>query len=487
MKKKNHIFSILYSIPQARSISLWLITVFILHSSFAQTYPSQNISLLSNWFDSTVVSEPQHGIKYNGVFGWSHPVDGREYAIIGSTAGTYFIEVTNPAQPVMRDYVPGRRDSCVWREIQTYKNFCYMVSDDALPNSFQIVDLLPLPDSVHVVHDSTNIMSRCHTIFVDGDKLYGGIPKGPFGSSSMAVFSLKNNPESPFLLRRLEEDYTGMDATHDMFVRNDTIYASMSNSGFFVFRFDTLLNKFNMLGSLTTYPFEGYNHSSSLTENGSISIMCDEVPAGLMVKAVDVSDFSDITVSSSFQSNAGATPHNPYVVGNDRVVIAYYQDGVQIYDISNPSIPVRSGYFDTRPEIGDNNGYPGDPYQGCWGAYTKLPSGNLLASDMQNGLFVLNASVALGTNPSKISSRFLSESFQIFPNPNDGRFQVSIIGIEVKKVEIINILGEKIFEKLISSKQEKRNLQIEADFPNGIYLLKISGDDFFEIKKLVKE
>ncbi len=458
----------------------------------AQNFPAQNVSLLGRWFDSTVVSEPQHGIKYNGVFGWTNPGDGREYAIIGSTAGTYFIEVTNPSLPVVRDFVGGRRDSCVWREIHTYQNFCYMVSDDGLPNSFQIVDLSPLPDSVHVVHDSTNIMSRCHTIFVDGDKLYAGIPKGPFGQSSMAVFSLKNNPASPFLLRRLEEDYTGIDATHDMFVRHDTIYASMSNSGYFVYRFDTLLNKFLLLGSLTSYPFKGYNHSSSVTESG-ISIMCDEVPSGLQVKAVDVNDLSDITVTDTFKSNTGATPHNPYVVGNNRVVIAYYQDGVQIFDISDPSNITRSGYFDTRPEIGDNNGYPGDPYQGCWGAFTGLPSGNLLASDMQNGLFILNINAALGMDENIQTKSF---SF-IYPNPNTGKFSILWKKErEISSLKIISVLGSIVFSKSmienncdLSGDSISGNFQYSvdvSDFPEGIYFVLLSGMNFTEVKKLVK-
>lgn len=459
---------------------VFILSCILQFSSAAQTYPSLNVDLLSNWFDSTVASEPVHGIKYNGVFGWANPVDNREYAIIGSTAGTFFIEVTNPAQPVMRDFVPGKRDSCIWREVHTYQNFCYIVSDDALPNSFQIVDLSYLPDSVFLVHDSTNIMSRCHTIFIDGDKLYGGIPKGPFGQSSLAVFSLKNNPANPFLLRRLEEDYSGMDATHDMFVRNDTIYASMSNTGYFMFRFDTILNRFFLLGSLTSYPYKGYNHSSSLTENGNITIMCDEVPAGLQVKAVDVSDPADITVLASFQSNSGATPHNPYVIGNDRVVIAYYQDGIQIYDISDPSNPQRSGYFDTRPEIGDNNGYPGDPYQGCWGAYTKLPSRNLLASDMQNGLFVLDASAALGEN--EITNK--NSEVTIYPNPNGGKFNLKAsIPVHRASIAIYNILGKKIYQSVINDQQSAIDISTQ---PEGIYFLSVSGEKFNEVKKIVK-
>lgn len=446
-----------------------------------QTFSAQNVALLSNWYDTTVVSEPVYGIKYQGVFGWANPVDNKEYAIIGSTAGTYIIEVTNPTLPVMRDFVPGRRDSCIWREIHVFQNYCYVVSDDPFPNSFQIMDLSTLPDSVTVVHDSTNIMSRCHTIFIDGNKLYGGSPKGPFGQSSMAVFSL-NDPANPVLLRRLEEDYSGLDATHDMFVRNDTVYASMSNTGYFIYKYDSVQNKFFALGSLTNYPYKGYNHSSAVTGNG-ISIMTDEVPAGLQVKVLDVSDPSDIQVRSSFESNSGATPHNPYVIGNDMVVIAYYQDGVQIYDISDPLQPVRTGYFDTFFQ--NDSTYLTPAYQGCWGAYVNLPSGNIIASDMQNGLFVLDASLALG----KKEIPAIQPEFVIYPNPTHGIFTISpaeeFFSDTTITINIYNLLG-----KEINTTTKENTGKITMDLrtnPPGIYFIRISGTKMTAVDKFILE
>ena len=112
----------------------------------AQTYHSQNISMLSNWFDPAVIAEPSYGIKYNGIWGWVDP-SGNEYAIIGSTAGTYFVNVTNPTAPVQSDFVASRRGACIWHEIKTYQHYCYIVSDDVPNNSFQIVDMSYLPAS----------------------------------------------------------------------------------------------------------------------------------------------------------------------------------------------------------------------------------------------------------------------------------------------------------------------------------------------------
>ena len=40
------------------------------------------------------------------------------------------------------------------------------------------------------------------------------------------------------------------------------------------------------------------------------------------------------------------TPHNPVVMGN-RLYVSWYQAGVQVFDISNPTNPVRIGQYDT--------------------------------------------------------------------------------------------------------------------------------------------
>ena len=65
-------------------------------------------------------------------------------------------------------------------------------------------------------------------------------------------------------------------------------------------------------------------------------------------------------------------------------MVSYYHDGVQIYDISNPAAPTKVAYYDTETTNTSYNGFVGS-----WGAYPYLPSGNVLVSDINNGLFVL--------------------------------------------------------------------------------------------------
>lgn len=440
-------------------------------NAFAQ-FPAQNMTMLSNWFDSSVQAEPTYGIKYSGCYGWVAP-NGKEYAIIGSTAGTYFIDISNPTTPVVSDYVPGRRAQCIWREYRTYQNYCYMVSDDSSPNSFQIADMSYLPDSVHVVYDGTSLFERAHTIYVDGNKLYAGSVTGSWGYASMAVYDL-SNPALPTLIRKLNQDYSAPGTVHDMYVRNDTVYASGGYEGFYIFQFNG--TTFTQLASLTSYPDQGYNHSTSLTPDGSLMIMCDEVPAGLSVKAVDISDFNNITILDQFRSNPGATAHNPYVVGSDRVVIAYYQDGLQVFDISNPSSVTRTGYFDTDPQNGDNNGYPNPAYQGCWGAYTELPSRNIIAGDMQNGLFVINAANALGVP----TSQPVSNTMNVYPNPFANSFTIAVSVSEPQEViyEVCDVAGRVVYSESASLNAGINELKLDTKYiAAGAYIVNVKGEN----------
>ncbi len=462
-----------------KTFGVFLFAFISLQTTYAQ-FDSQNISLYSNWYDSSMAAEPIFGAKYNSCFGWTQ--NDREYAILGSSAGTFFLDVTIPSTPVLRDFVAGRRDSCVWREYQTYGKYLYMVSDDSGPNSFQIADLSYLPDSVHIIHDGVTIFERSHTVFVDGNKLYCGSVSGSFGNKSMRVYSLAD-PTNPTLLRSLNDDYSAISSVHDMMVRNDTVYASCGYDGFYIFKFDTISNTFSMLASLTTYNFSGYNHSSAMTEDGKTLVFADEVPTGLPMKTYDVSDFGNLVFKSNFASHSGATPHNPYVVGN-KVVIAYYEDGIQVYDISNPSVPTLAGFFDTHPQ----NGTSYNGYKGAWGSYTELPSGTLLASDMQNGLFVLDASSILGTNKIEQVTN-TTKSISIYPNPTSDAFTFRVNGFEsgALSLQLFDISGRMLLStnSFLENSNSTLNLSL-SEFESGVYVLKIQSKQGSVQSKILK-
>lgn len=442
-----------------------------------QAQNSHNINLLGQWDDGTVPAESGFGLRYNSVWGYSK--DNREYAIIGSTRGTHIVEVTNPSNPVLRDFVPGKRANCIWREYKTYGNYLYHVSDDASPNSLQIMDLSYLPDSVRLVYNSSTLVERAHTIFIDGFKMYLAVPKGGLGNFSMAVYSLAN-PTNPVLLRTLNQDYSSISIVHDMYVRNDTIYASAANQGLHIYKLNSS-NQFVELAAFTTYPDAGYNHSSALTQNGKTLVFADEVPVNLKLKAIDVSDLTNISLMDTFQSSGNATPHNPYIKGNDRVVVAYYKDGLQIFDISDPSNVTRTGFYDTNPANDGQHPH----YQGCWGAYIDLPSGRILATDMQKGLFILDATPAMSISK---ELQHLPEPV-VYPVPFGDQLTIDFDGKSSfdARITLYDMSGKLVLDEFRGNHRGMKRLTIDTkSLAPGFYILRLHDGESEHQRKVIK-
>ncbi|MGE0566587.1 MAG: choice-of-anchor B family protein [Bacteroidia bacterium] len=350
-------------------------------------FAANNFTLVSN-----IDPEPGSGIKYSGCWGWYDSINNKEYAIAGSKTGTYFIDITNPSTPTVSAFYPATASNGNWREMKSYKNYCYVVNDNgAGTTGLQIFDMSTLPTTVTLVSQNMNLFRKGHAAWIDGDKLYvSGITYSNNTTSSLNVYSLAT-PTAPVLLRELKQDYSFITYVHDAFARNDTVFASAAYQGLYVFKFDTNSNTFLQIGSLTSYPGSGYNHSTALTPDGKTLVMLDEIPASLPIKVLDVTNISNIQVLATANQFTASTPHNPWIVNNQYCFISSYQDGTQLWDISNPSAPVLAGYFDTYPAGGgNNNNWSGSAYNGQWGLYPYYPSKSIFALDRQNGVFIMN-------------------------------------------------------------------------------------------------
>ncbi len=370
-----------------------LFAISLLFGTLRAQYSALNFTLVSNINPESGVNP--YGDKYSGCWGWYQSTKNKEYAIACSKSGTYWVDVSNPVTPTVSAFRSGTFNNATWREVKTYSTFCYVISDDGgsnQNNSFQIFDMQYLPDSVHKVYDSKSLFKRGHALWVDGSKLYvSGVTYSNNTTSLLNVYSLAT-PTAPLLLRSLEQDAPFINSVHDAFVRNDTVYASCAYQGLYVFKLAG--NTFQQLGSLTSYPYSGYNHSSALTPNGQTLIFTDEVPDGLPLKTANVSNLSNIQVLTTANQFTATTPHNPFMVNNQYCFLSSYQEGIQLYDISNPSSPTLAGYFDTYPQGGGNTGNWGSiPYKGQWGSYPYLPSKTIFALDMSNGIFLLRTSL----------------------------------------------------------------------------------------------
>jgi choice-of-anchor B domain-containing protein len=350
-------------------------------SAAAQT--SLNMLLRSIWLDPTLPTSS--GLTYNDIWGYSTPDNGREYAIMGSLTKVHFIDITNPDAPVEVEAIAGGGSS-LWRDMKTYSKYAYSVADqNTTTEGLMVFSLSDLPNSVTKVLQTTAFFERCHNIFIEEatGRLYAAGCNTQ--SSGLIVLDLTTDPANPTLLASvaLSGNYV-----HDVFVRNNIAFCSHGFNGLYAYDM-TLPGSPMTLGSLSGYAETGYNHSSWMTGDGNRLVFCDETH-GSSVKIADIQDLENMSVISLFKSallaplHTNSIAHNPFIKG-DSVYVSYYHEGVQVFDISNPADVQRVAYYDTHTTHSNYGGY-----DGAWGVYPFLPSGNIIASDTKTGLYVLS-------------------------------------------------------------------------------------------------
>ncbi|MDF1697182.1 MAG: T9SS type A sorting domain-containing protein, partial [Saprospiraceae bacterium] len=180
------------------------------------------------------------------------------------------------------------------------------------------------------------------------------------------------------------------------------------------------------------------------------------------IKILDLSELPDIMIPNTFNAEAveSSITHNQIIHGN-KLYVSYYVDGLQVFDISDPVNPVREMYYDTSTEA------PGPGrYRGAWGVYPFLSSGNILVSDMQNGLFVIDSNLPTSSS-SEIQNSF---SLSSFPNPTTGSFQITLPPMSETPCEI-KIFNEKGI--LVASRKSSQSIEhFNLDgHPIGTYLI----------------
>ena len=145
-----------------------------------------------------------------------------------------------------------------------------------------------------------------------------------------------------------------------------------------------MADKANPIVLATKQTPNNFTHNCHVSDDGNYIYTTDE-KSGAYVAAYDISDLSDIKETDRFRRSegTGVIPHNTYVVNTNYVVTSYYRDGVSIVDATYPNNLIETGHYDTSPLAGNG-------FNGAWGVYAYLPSGNLLVSDMEEGLFIIH-------------------------------------------------------------------------------------------------
>ena len=441
--------------------NLVLITFVMITSS---TFSQQIANQIYNWDDPSIVGSTAYDNAYNEC--WGVTINNHEIAIIGSTEGTHFFDITNTNNISEVAFVEGAYTGpgVIHRDYHDYKGYLYAVCDEGSSSTLQIIDISNLPISVNVVYDSNNLFSKAHNIFIDTAtaKLYSCAST----NYAMDIYDL-TIPTNPALIY----SYDDVGHVHDAYVKNDTAYLNCGYDGFKIVDFNNSNiasnNNHVELASLTSYPDAGYNHSGWLNDDGTIYVMMDE-NHGYDVKILDVSDFSNISVISTFNSNVNSQSmaHNG-IIKNNMLFIAYYHDGLRVFDISNPFNPIQTWMYDTYSPNSHAS------YKGAWGVYPYFQSENIVVSDMQTGLYILkldNNTIVSENNIKKI----------IYPNPINEYFSIQS---EINTFELFDVTQNKVMQKKINGHQvtiDRKNIK------SGVYFYKIKNiDNSIEYGKLI--
>jgi choice-of-anchor B domain-containing protein len=432
---------------------------------FFNSNAQQTATLLYHWQDTTLVGSWTYDNTYNEC--WGLVVNDREIAIIGSTEGTHFFDVTDPSTAAEVAFVAGAYTGggVIHRDYHDFNGYLYVVCDEGSSSTLQIIDVSNLPNSVNTVYDSNTLFTQAHNIFIDTSiaKLYACA-----SNTAMDVYDL-HTPTAPELIY----SHNIVGHAHDAFVRNDSAYLNCGNNGLFIVDFSMVTqmgDQPTLLGSLTSYPDAGYNHSGWLSDDGTIYAMQDE-NHGYDIKILDVSDLSNISVLSTF--NSGVDPqsmaHNGIIKG-DNLYISYYHDGLRVFDISDPYNPIQTWEYDTYTPNSHAS------YKGAWGVYPNLPSGNIIVSDMQTGLYIFQC----GTPTSIIEKKLNPKAF---PNPATSQF--TLLNTHAESLTLYNTLGVKVKKQKLNTNE---NIIYKGNLANGLYFYHLNnGNTLIESGKVIFE
>ncbi len=417
---------------------------------------------------------------WNDCTGYYDSIKKREYAIAGGTDSIYFFDITNASNMKLVDVEYGKSFYARNRDFECYKHYAYCISDQAAGvGALQIFDLSYLPDSVHKVYESNAFVTFAHTIFIDRkmERIYLSSNTKPGGFSPMDILSIRN-PEQPafiaelFVPKKLDGNPL-FRRVHEMYARNDTAYLSCEEAGLFIYDLRDSAQQ-SLIGSITTYPDQGYNHSCWLDKTGKYIMFTDE-NMGLDVKIFDIKSLADPKYVSQFNSNAQATPHNAFWVGNFCYMSAYH-DGVRVYNIADPGNPTPVAWYDTHPDSVEIYG----GYKGCWGIYPFLPSHHIIASDLTSGIFVLEIDSDLIGLPAREN---ISKSFTFYPNPTHDWIHIENNLGSNAYIQIIDMQGVCCLKKDIETGFNKIDVQ---DLKQGSYVVIVQTEDALVYKKLMR-
>jgi choice-of-anchor B domain-containing protein len=320
----------------------------------------------------------------NDCWGYVSP-SGREYALMGLQDGTAFVEVTDPDNAQIIDYKDG--PNSVWRDLKVYQHYAYAVSEHG--DGIQVFDLSDIDNGNvnHIRNVTTGGSEATHNVALNEESGY--LYRAGGSGNGIRIYSLLDDPSDPTYVNEFSDVYV-----HDCQVTSYTEgpYAGReiaflcggyngggTETGLYIVDVTDKAD-LELIGVLL-YSNPGYSHQGWLSDDKQYFYLNDETH-GLdsVTYILDVSDLENPFEADTYTNGVNAGCHNLYTRGN-LLFAANYTSGLRVYDITERESPEEVAYFDTHPDDGHS-------YTSLWSNYPLFPSGTILGSDRQRGLFV---------------------------------------------------------------------------------------------------
>jgi len=338
-------------------------------------------------------------------WGWTDPNTGKEYALVAMNDQTAFVDISDPNNPIFIGKLDSHTGTSWWRDVKVYNNYAYIVSDNNGSHGVQIFDLTKLrnpgndPLPINFSRDGRySGISYAHNLIIDEDNGFAYLLGSNRNGGGPRILDL-SNPTNPTVAGNISAygychdaqvlTYNGPDTDY---VGEEIMIGSFSGSDYV--RILNVSNKSSVseIGSID-YGDKYYTHQGWFTEDQRFFIVGDELDEtngpGFNTRTLvfDMLDLDNPVLHYTHYGNTPAIDHNGYVKGN-RFYLANYNAGMRVFNIdglyneSNPSM-TEIDYFDTHPSSNSA------AYHGAWNVYPFFESGNIIISDLDEGLVIV--------------------------------------------------------------------------------------------------
>ncbi len=359
----------------------------------------------------------------SGCAGYISP-SGNEYAIMGLRNGNAVVNITNPTSPVIVGHIPGVNSQ--WHEVCVLGDYAYATTEGG--GGIQIIDLRQADQGIVTLAATYTGggVSTGHTIQAIPESKLIMIHGGNMSGNVRGVRALDcTNPENPVEVGTWTTKYV-----HDALYVKRTFgpdagkmicYAFCANGndgGMYIIDVTTTKNaqghnvpKMETLGFIRYYTGNSdlgkfYSHSGALSPDGKVIFANDEldemngISSDASTHIINVENLRAPTYGGRFINPINAIDHNS-MTQDGFLFLSAYKSGLRIYDMANSPTLKESGFFDSYP------GGSGFQFNGAWGTWAGFPSGNVIISDIDRGLFVVDPSEAKGLGAPITASQFV--------------------------------------------------------------------------------